>query len=488
MIKNKQYSYYFYYCFLFAIFFIFFSQVHPLLPFDNDDWKYAGLARVPYPTFSTWNPTKILPECLQPLAGMIAAYIVSPILGDYITALVITHSIVISLFIIIYFYSIQKLLSWKFNISPYSGFCIISVLILLHFIVLKTRPSNNDHLFYSPDVNCYYNYIVPNMLCASVTMWLMRYDFKDIKSNTIRCGFCFMTFLALFSNLFSTIILSAFIGAKLLLELFECNKKECGWLKKYIKNNTYFLIIIFIWLIVQLFEANGSRASAYGAMLLPFSESLKLAIDFFVSSYYNKWFLAFTIFVILGAKTYNYFKEKHKIYHIGKLSSITVLALFLTIIYLILLSSQVFPQYLLRSEVMFTYFFFYLLIVALCLGYLTSKINIIKIFYPFLIFFFFFLLNINENTFIDLQYPYGTNIQTCEKFDRDVINQVKTADLLGKDSVIIYVHNYNNNSNWPLILNQGKYVGKTLYKHGIIKRNIVTIFELKPAEFDTKKE
>jgi hypothetical protein len=137
---------------------------------------------------------------------------------------------------------------------------------------------------------------------------------------------------------------------------------------------------------------------------------------------------------------------------------------------------------------MFTYFFFYLLIVALCLGYLTSKINIIKIFYPFLIFFFFFLLNINENTFIDLQYPYGTNIQTCEKFDRDVINQVKTADLLGKDSVIIYVHNYNNNSNWPLILNQGKYVGKTLYKHGIIKRNIVTIFELKPAEFDTKKE
>ena len=488
MIKKIQYSYCLYYCFLFAIFFIFFSQVHPLLPFDTDDWKYAGLARVPYPTFSTWNPTKILPECLQPLVGMIAAYFITPILGDYITALVITHSVVISLFIILYFYSVQKLLTWKFKISPYSGFFIISIFVLLHFLVLKTRPSNNDHLFYSPDVNCYYNYIVPNMLCASIVMWLMRYDVKDNMSNTMRSAICFMTFLALFSNLFSTIILSAFIGAKLLIELFECNKEECGWLKKYIKKNTFFLIILFIWLIVQFFEANGSRASAYGAMLLPFNESLKMTIDFFVSSHYNKWFLAFTIIVIIGAKTYNCYKEKRKIYHIGKLSSISIFALFLTIVYLILLSSQVFPQYLLRSEVMFTYFFFYLLLFALCLGYLTSKINIIKIFLPFFIFFFFFLLNINENTFIDLQYPYGTNIQTCEKFDRDIINQVKTADLLGKDSVIIYVHNYKNNSNWPLILKQGKYVGITLHKHGIIKRNIVTKFELKPAKLDTNKE
>lgn len=486
MVNKIRYSYCLYYCFLFVIFFVFFSQVHPLLPFDTDDWKYAGLARPPYPTFSTWNPTKILPECLQPLAGLIAAYFVMPIIGDYITSLVVTHSVVISLFIIAYFYTIQELLTWKFKISSYSGFCIISIIVLLHFLVLKTRPSNNDHLFYSPDVNCYYNYIVPNVLCASVAMWLMRIDIKAIKSNVIRGFVCFLTFLALFSNLFSTIILAALIGSNLLFGLFECNKKERGWLTKYIKNNAFFLIIIFIWLIVQLFEANGNRASSYGAMLLPFSESLKKAIKFFVSSHFNKWFLAFTIIVILGAKTCNYFKDKQTIFHIGKISSISLFALFLTILYLILLCSQVFPQYLLRSDVMFTYFFFYLLIVALCLGYLTSKINIIKLFYPFLIFFFFFLLNINENTFIDLQYPYGTNIQTCEKFDRDIINQVKTADLLGKDSVIIYVHNYNDKTNWPLMPHQGKYVGLTLQKHGIIKRKIVTIFERMPAELDTK--
>jgi len=487
MSKKLNYSYCIFYYFLFISFFVFFSQVHPLLPFDTDDWKYCGLARSPYPTFSAWNPTKILPECLQPLTGLFAAYFVTPVIGDYLMALVFSHAIVISIFITAYFYSIQKLLVWKFKLSPGIGFCLISILVLLHFLVLKTRPSDNDHLFYSPDVNCYYNYIIPNMLCASLVMWLMRYDVKAIKSLSILSFVLFLTFLALFSNLFSTVILIAFIGAKLLFKLIECNKKESGWISKYIKNNTYFLIVILIWLVVQCFEANGNRATTYGAMLLPFSESLKKAIMHFISLHYNKWFIAFTLVVLLGAKTYSIFREKQKLLHIGKMPKTIILAMILTVVYLILLCSQVFPQYLLRSEVLFSFLFFYILLVALCMGYLTSKLNFVKLLCPFLIFFFFFLLNVNENTFVDVQYPYGTDLQTCENFDRDVINQVKKAELIGKDTVTIYVHNYNSTTNWPLIPHQGKYIGMTLHKHGIIKRKIVTIFERQPAEIDTRK-
>ena len=164
-----------------------------------------------------------------------------------------------------------------------------------------------------------------------------------------------------------------------------------------------------------------------------------------------------------------------------------VLALLLTVTYMILLSSQVLPQYLYRSEVKFSYLFFYILLVALGLGYLTSKLKYFKHLYPFLIFFLFFIGFTNENTYIDVQKPYGTDLQTCETFDRSFINQVKNADLMGMDTVTIYVHDYKNTTNWPLMLHQGKYIGITLHKHGITKRRIETIFEKLPEGFDADK-
>ena len=66
-----------------------------------------------------------------------------------------------------------------------------------------------------------------------------------------------------------------------------------------------------------------------------------------------------------------------------------------------------------------------------------------------------------------------------------MINQVKTAELLGKDTVTIFVHNYNEFTNWPMKMDDGQYVGITLYKHGIIKRKIITVFERMPGEPDT---
>ncbi len=487
MFKKRFFSNYIYYTLLFFILFVFFSKVHPLLPFDNDDWKYCGLARIPYPSLSQWNPTKLFPECFQPLVGLSAAYFVTPIVGDYISALVFSHAIVVAIFIIGYFYSIQKLLEWKFKINHISAYSIISVLVLLHFLALITRSSDNDHLFYSPDVNCYYNYIIPNMLCASLATWFMRTDFTKLKSDTTLSLIYFLTFLALFSNLYSTVILIAVVGAKLVFKLFESDKREKRWLVKYIKDNAFFLFVIIIWLFVQLYEANGKRANTYGAMLLPFGDSFTTTIKLFLSIHYNKWFLLFTISLFVCAMTYHFIKGKHKSFYVGKLPTTILLAMLLAVIYLILLSSRVLPQYLLRSEILFSYIFFYILLVALCLGYLTSELRYIKPLYPFFIFFLFFIINTNENTFIDVQKPFGTDLQTCETFDRDVINQVKKADLLGKDTVTIYVHDYQNTSNWPLIINQGKYVGLTLYKHGIISHKIETIFEKLPADNNIDK-
>lgn len=475
-----------YYLSLFLVFFVFFSQVHPLVPFDTDDWMYMGLARPPYPTIYQWNPTKLLPELIQPLLGLFAAYFVSPILGDYIDALVVTHASVISLFITTYFFFIQKVLTRKFWLSPITGFCIITILVLLHFLVLKTRSLGNDHLFFSEDVNCYYNYIVPNLLCACLVMWLICNDIHAIKNYKTIGVIYFLTFIALFSNLYSSVVLVAYVGAVLLFNLCSCNKKQSGWLIKFITHNRFFLAAVLVWLVVQLFESNGVRATAYGYMELPFGESLLLTLQYiYYRLHINGWFILFTFAVIVMGKGYHFFKENRQLFHIGRFQGIILLAMILSFLYLTLLSSRVFPFYMIKSDVMLSYLFFFFLLVALCLGYLTIKLPFVKVLFPFVISFFFFTLNLTENTFKDVQFFHGTDIQTCKKIDNEMINQVKTAELLGKDTVTIFVHNYNEFTNWPMKMDDGQYVGITLYKHGIIKRKIVTVFERMPGEPDT---
>ena len=473
---TKAYS--IYYLFLFLILFVFFYQVHPLIPFDTDDWMYMGLARPPYPSIYQWNPTKLFPELLQPLLGMFAAFIVTPIVGDYIGALVATHAFVVSLFITVYFYSIQKVLNLRFRISPLSGFSIITIVLLLHFIALKTRSFNNDHLFFSEDVNCYYNYIVPNLLCACLVMWLICHDTHTIKSYRTLGVLYYLTFLALFSNLYSSVILVAYVGANLIFDLYGSDKKEKGWLMKFILRNTFFLSIILIWLAVQLFEVNGVRANAYGYIELPFGQSLnKTFFYLFRRLRINGWFLLFTFTIFVSAKIYHFFKNKRNILYLGRLHGILILAMFLAITYLLLLSSRVFPNYMIKSDVLLSYLFFFLLLIALCMGYLCFKLSFFKLLFPFIIFFFFFQINIKENTFKDVQFFHGTDIQTCRTIDNEIINQVKTADYLGNDTVTIMVHNYNEFTNWPMKMDDAQYIGITLHKHGVIKRNIVTIFE-----------
>jgi hypothetical protein len=61
---------------------------------------------------------------------------------------------------------------------------------------------------------------------------------------------------------------------------------------------------------------------------------------------------------------------------------------------------------------------------------------------------------------------------------------LKKAEASGMDTVIIYVHKFNEGSNWPQNLEFGQYVGLTLHKHGILRRKITTIYKLKPAAID----
>lgn len=456
----------------------YFGQIHPLVPFDTDDWMNMSIVRPIYPSLNWWNPTKVFPERLEPAVAMFAVKFIFPIIGDYINALILANAIVVSFFITCYLHFVQKLLNDKFRLSPLSNFCIIVLFVLLHLLILKTKETGNDHLLYAEDCNCYYHYIIPNLLCSCLVLWLMRHESLDWKNYIQTTIIILITYLALCSNLYSTVILIAYIGAKLLYDLFDCNKKESRWLILYIKQHAYGIIVIILWLIVQLIEVNGIRANAYGHVNDPFVEMIISTIRSSFAVRFNIGVVLFAALTFLFAKILDCLSGRHPILYIGKRQIVILLATILSFIYLVLLSSKVKPENMQKGEVIFSYAFFILLLLILCVGYLCSRIKGLRYFLPLLLLLVTFNIRNVRSTFLGVQCLWGTTEYECIAYDRNFIDQARYAEALGQDSVNILVPKFDLKDNWPLAFDSSEGVCATLSKHYMIKRYIKSEFKL----------
>lgn len=462
----------------FLAFVFYFGQIHPLVPFDTDDWMNMSIVRPLYPSLNWWNPTKVFPERLEPAVAMFAVRFIAPIIGDYINALILANAIVVSFFITCYLYSVHKLLNDKFRLSPLTSFCIMVLFVLLHFLLLKTENTGNDYLLYAEDCNCYYHYIIPNLLCSCLVLWLMRHDSLDWKNYIQTAIIVLITYLALCSNLYSTVILIAYIGAKLLYDLFECNKRESGWLILYIKHHSYGIIVIFLWLIVQLIEVNGIRANAYGHVNDPLVEMIVSTIKSSFAVRFNIGVVLFAALTFLFAKILDYAAGRHPIFHIGKRQIVILLATILSFLYLVLLSSKVKPENMQKGEVIFSYAFFILLLLILCVGYLCSRIKGLRYFLPLLILLVTFSIRNVRSTFLGVQCQWGTTEYECIAYDRNFIDQARYAEALGQETVTILVPKFGLKDNWPLAFDSSEGICATLSKHSVIKRYIKSEFKL----------
>lgn len=463
---------------IFLAFVIYYGLIHPLVPFDTDDWMNMTISRPFYPSLHCWNPTKVFPERLEPAAATIAARFVAPIIGDYVNALIFVNAIVVSFFITLYLYLVQRLLTDRFRLSLPCSFCIVVLYAIIHFLILKTKETGNDYLWYAEDCNCYHHYIVSNLLCASLVLWLMLCDVNKLMKGWRVIVLVIVTYFALCSNLYSTVILIAFVGAKLVYELLAHNKKESKWLGNYIKRHSYFLVVLFLWLVVQLIEINGIRANTYGHVDDSLWEYIQLSTQNLLALRFNIGIITILTLVLLGAKSYHTLVDHHRMNHIGKQQVILLLAAFLSLLYLILLSSKVKPENMLKGQIVFSWVFFLLLLIILCLGYLCSRIKWFRCLLP--LFFFLLVFNIRnvKSEFLGVQCLWGTTEYECIDKNRDIINQVRFAEAMGRDSVIIRVPKFEYKDNWPLAFDCGFAVGYTLRKHVVVRRHLKTTFSL----------
>ena len=460
---------------IFAAMFIFFSQVHPIVLFDGDDWNVISDARIALPKWGSWNPIKILPETFFPICGYFAAYVVMPIIGDYLTALTITAALIVSIFIAAYVILFMLFAEKILRLDKLSVIFFCAIFLLLHFAVfLHHNTQDNLYLFHTNDADCYFNYVLPNLLNAALVLLLACFDVTKNIFNRVTwqsLGLFFALYLAIFSNILSSCILAIFVGVELISRV---KLKNFAAKKFFAENRTLFVFLIF-WLISLLFEANGNRAKSIAHE----ENFLETVIDTATITIHSLLFennasalmifAAVTIIFIFMRRTAD--KDTLELWRVLKKF---LLCLPLWTIYIILVAAKSESTYALRPDVQFGFFFFMFTIFLATLSFWVKKFPRVALILPILTFVLFTWIFSGKRTLCPSTFNHIPE-KICVEVSQHIIDQIVAADRAGLNEVVVTVPKGDNIDNFPHPFYMNQNISRTLHAHGIISRRLNVI-------------
>lgn len=475
---RKKLQYLLFISILFIILLIFYIQFHPLYIYDTDDWTYIAYNRFPFPDLNQYNPTKVLPETLLPLTAQIGIALFMPITGDYIESMSWSFSIVLVSFIIFYIFSYGKIINIFISKSSAFIFPFLAIILSIHYIIY----TGGNYFFNDGSVNLIFNYLIPTLLNAGILIRLIYKEFLNKNTDTLIDGFFILgIYLCIFSNMWQSIILISGISSILIINLFIQLKVAAKTPKEfaldYIKSNYSKIVIIGIWFISLIIESKGGRAQAIGQHPLFISSAISTFLSSLLKINYKVLYSLFLI-ILTGILTSLYFLKLNKKQNIGFMSSpefmyfklivLCIISLFITLLYLILLSAKTTGGYLSNTNVMNVWIFYIIFIFSISLIYIISKFKRAEKFLIFILFILSILVfnggKYKQNYIVSHYIP-----QTVKAIDENIINQVIEAETAGQTEVEVKVPYYNSPDGWPLANYGGTRISDTLYRHGITK-------------------
>lgn len=469
---------------IFVAMFLFFTVAHPLALYDGDDWLDLSMMRRAIPLPRGYNPVKVLPEDLFPLVGTIAANMVLPLIGDYIYAVAVTSAAVFGLLICIYMYLFYRFIEHCFSMS-YPRSMLFTILFLsLHFSLFYSHKSNPiPYLFGSIDLNCIYHYVIPAIVNLCLVLYFAHYDFKNLgiseqltdtddekrlfNLNIASSGLLvFVIYLAIFSNILLSIILSAYISAVLLLRFFHKRQNRTNY-RQFIKDNWVYFAILSMWLISIFLEANGGRSHDIGHSMLslPVMDTAKIFIATITKI--SKDFWAAGLLLVASSLCISLKKKSAEYSSILKLYLLTTL---IVLSYLLLVCSKANPEYIGRSDVFIAIIIWMVLLFCISLAYLVKILPRIGVILPIVVLYFIVVACIGEGIYQDSVISNGISAKECITVDRDIIQQVQLADCNGEKTVVVHVPKGDDHDNWPHPIYMGPRLAHTLYKHGMTSK------------------
>lgn len=451
--------------------FVWFTQVHPLVIFDADDWTYLMPDREAWPILGEWNPAKVLPEIFMPLCSTVGNLLLMPLLKDYVTVMTVTHAYVVSAFIVIYVSCVARLLKRLFQLDTWGEIYAGALLLVFHFLALRSQESGNLYLFYCKDVNCYYNYLIPGLLNGCIVLWMMKnpqFDyFMSTGSHGAKGIFLLVLYLAIFSNLTDSVILAVYAGAKLLADsVYILSQEKKLTVRTFLKDRVLLVGILGTWLVSALFELSGDRAgtAASGSLVKRLGDTAYGLLQVLKSC--NVLFVLLCAAIVVGALVL-YLHSKGRDSGFRDLCTLWIICILVMTCCMVVLCAVVEPDYIYRAEYLFPIFFCCLMLVMLCFGYVIQQSPKLLLLLPILLCVLISETDTREKTFQESNIG-NVDSSICADISRDLIGQVTAACEAGESEMTLYVPVWDSDDNWPHALQLMERIGYTLYTHRVI--------------------
>lgn len=470
---------------LFLFFLVFFTTVQPLVVFDGDDWGNLAMERIPIPKITGFNPIKILPETLYPVIGYIAAYVLYPIIGNYLFSITLISALTVSLFAALLAAAFMAFCRRTLALSAFESALCGILFISFHFLFFRSSRESNIYLFGSVNLTCYMHYVVPNLLNAALVLFFAtKQNLQEWFSQALpiqKGALILVLYFAIFSNLFNNSILGIFFLSLLFLSFLRKSGTPLTRLKAVCAENRFIGWTAVVWFFSLACEATGGRARGIGKHPLYIKESLEyLGITF---SHTGKYMLIVALLIILGA-LYAYRKSRKAGQNLWSPAEMHLfrafgLSLFGILAYTVLLCSKAGFGYITRPDVVYGSCFYILCLLFLCLSATLRHLKWTEIGLPL---FTVLVVLLSSYSKYPLEYSTMGRVSPADaiQVSQNILEQVLQADKENKTEMILVVPKGDNNDNWPHPNYIGHCLRDTLSSHGLIQRKMEIEIKVEP--------
>lgn len=466
---------------LFMFLYIFYTQVHPIVIRNGDDWTYISTSReTALPSFKEWNPARIFPETFLPFISNIAVYQVYPVTNDYIGSFTIMCALVMASTITLYIFSFYRLVIEKFALSEMQGGMLSFLFFLLHYLIFISDGCDNPCLFMIYDVTNGFYYTIPALLNLILIFLIERKPdikkYQYYKNHPFESGILILLlYMAIFSNLFSSYLLAIYAGVNLLYDLVFARWNKRNRFGLWVQQRITCFLVLGLWLVEAYFDNQGSRAANARKMNeLPFGVSMKATLLNLKNqlSLCNK-FIFFIIIIFVLLLTIILFKEKESAKQVTEVVLKYFAIILLAMIYLVLLSAMVHPSYVARMDVLIGPISLFIMCIFSVFAYVWKKYSGIMTVVPLISYILIcsVLGNVDGRVINDLKNP-----KSYVALENYYIEQFRNAD---KNKVTEFILDASSDAPYYL----GDRIAMTLYKHGIVSR-LMTVKTRKNADVD----
>lgn len=479
------------YVLFFSFLYLFFTRVCPIVPYEGDDWFFLGSMRQPIPYPGAFNPSKILPEVLEPLCGYFGAFVIYPITHDYVDSLSMACTGCISLFIVMLFYLFNRMLKKRYKFDNKKSLLYELLFIILFFVFFKKENQNSFYGFWSKSLNCYFNYLIPAIINGAVVLFMMGYEnFQESfnkKSNFSKGFFIVIVYFTLFSSIQLNVILPTYVFACFLKEFIKLIKAKGKFKTKLvniIKSTWIYILILVGWLVSIGFDLAGRRGKMMANEHWLSLDNLKLTANT-LNFTYSLMFKPLLWVLCIGLVLLIIYSIKHRKEKLGIVKNLLyiLLVLFLNVAYIILLYMNAGYGYAYRIDATWGILFYLILLIMAIIIMCNKYIKVTEVTVPIMIVLF-FVVSANLN------YPFAQSIfdaKAAKEIDNYIINQILEADKEGKSSTTVKVpkHADDSKTNWPHPYNMAQWLQNGLYAHRLTRNRFYIVFE--PDEKVTKE-